>query len=97
MTGSQHCYYPSSITYTADTTGTKGNGAGGQTTLADWTASFPVLPAAAGAAGAGGEAKAKGGGGGSASTECDGELLSQADWEGSTYCDEAQAGKVYTP
>ena len=46
VTSTQHCYFPSGITYTADTTGTKGGGAGGQETLADWAAQFPVRPGA---------------------------------------------------
>ncbi len=44
VTGSQHCYYPFSLYSTADTTGTTGNGRGGQTLLSSWTSEFPVFP-----------------------------------------------------
>jgi hypothetical protein len=42
ITSSQHCYFPSSLTYTADTTGKHGDGQGGQVTLATWASGFPV-------------------------------------------------------
>lgn len=85
VTSSQHCYFPASLTYTADTSGTTGGGQGGQVTLAAWAAAFPVASAAA----AGGQA------GGEAATACDGELLAEPDWTGHVYCDAAQQGKVY--
>jgi len=33
--------------------------------------------------------------GGSVKTDCDGELLAEADWAGTTYCDSGLSGKVY--
>jgi hypothetical protein len=44
VTGTEHCYYPFNLMYTADTTGTTGNGKGGQMTLIDWSKGFPTLP-----------------------------------------------------
>jgi hypothetical protein len=42
VTSSQHCYLPYSLMMTTDTTGTNGEGKGGQMTLLEWTSGFPV-------------------------------------------------------